>query len=77
MVNAVHSNELLIPVLLLVPSQACTVLRVEGGAGDLQILHTTIRVVKKKERNRSYKQSTASKTGTIIYDKKWRSGLKQ
>lgn len=63
MVKAGNSNEL-IPVLLLVPCQACTVLRVEGGAGDLQILHTTIRVVKTKG-NRSYKQCRASKTDNM------------
>ena len=34
----------MLPVLLLVPVQACTVLRVESGAADLQILQTTVEI---------------------------------
>ncbi len=32
----------MLPVLLLVPGQACTVLRVEGGAADLQIFQAAV-----------------------------------
>lgn len=39
--RATLKKDKLIPVFLLVSGQACTVLRVEGGAANLQILHTT------------------------------------
>lgn len=38
----------MLPVLLLVPGQACTVLRMKGGAADLQILQATVEGIQAK-----------------------------
>lgn len=45
----------MLPVLLLVPGQACAVLRVEGGAAHLKVFNATAGLKLNKKKNPIYK----------------------